>query len=203
MARKHNPYSPRRKAPPQRKPQPQPRAQLTPSPGLERQIRRRFFGLWFRVGIIFFGVSIATTFGLNALKLSRSARVIAPYAIAFGIALPMASQMDRHFRRLRATSADLLKQRNYADARVMLEPFHRFGNMTFDRDGEAHYLLTRALIGLGEMERAEEMAAWVQRYRKNYPFAEKAALALASAPKPRALVAPDDGGEEPDTTDES
>jgi hypothetical protein len=143
--------------------------------------------MWLRVGIIFFGVSLATTLGITYLKLSTMTRLLAPYAIAFGVAIPVARQMDRHFAKLRAMATDMLKQKRYADARIVLLAFTRFGNMSFDRDGEAHYLLVHALVGLNEPEEAAKMVKWLQSYRSRYPFAEKAAQAL---PRPRRVESP-------------
>jgi hypothetical protein len=56
--------------------------------------------------------------------------------------------------------------------RLLLEPFRGFRSR-FDRSGEAHYLLARAALELGDLEMVAQLVEFLRRFRRG-EFSDKA-----------------------------
>lgn len=76
--------------------------------------------------------------------------------------------------RLKEIGKRLSEQGKYAQAARALEPFTRFGNRSFDSDGEAHYRLALAYLRLGEREKAGQIVAYLNRYRRRSHWQQEA-----------------------------
>jgi thioredoxin-like negative regulator of GroEL len=79
--------------------------------------------------------------------------------------------------RLKEIGKRLMEQGKYAQAARALEPFTRFGNRSFDLDGEAHYRLALAYLRLGEREKAGQIVAYLNRYRRGSRWQQEAETA--------------------------
>jgi len=86
--------------------------------------------------------------------------------------------------RLKEIGKRLMEQGKYAQAARALEPFTRFGNRSFDYDGEAHYRLALAYLRLGEREKAGQIVAYLQRYRRGSRWQQEAQAAWDAGKKP-------------------
>ncbi len=119
---------------------------------------------------------------------SRPREVLLPYALvsAFAVAFPYVRAASHTFREIKQLGIKRFQLRKLADAKFALEYFHRFGQMSFDRDGEAHYYLIRTLIGLGEIDTAVKMDLWLQKHRSKFEWAAKSAVAVQDADRNRA-----------------
>ncbi len=155
---------------------------LTFDPGTEKEINSLFFRLLKRLGIT---VIVMMCSAIAVITLARATHNIA-YGVFFcsvliGLLISFWRNVERVFAALKALGIQRQTQRRYADAAYILEHFHRLGNMSFDRDGEAHYYLTLAYLGLNQSERANQMVAWLKRNRSGGPYAGRAADACARA----------------------
>jgi len=82
-----------------------------------------------------------------------------------------------------------LAEARWKEAAAALGSFAEFGQKSFDRTGEAHYLLAQALDRTGKKERAEKARQFVTKYRSGTPWAEKLeSVARNSAPTSAAQV---------------
>lgn len=168
-----------------------PAAITTLDPAVEAQLRGIIWRFTFRSLLTFFLVVVVITFAASTLHLSPDIGKSVMFLGAFGAVFPYWRNLARAFSTILQTGKDKLAQHRYADARYALEYFHRTGNMRFDWDGEAHFYLTLAYLGLEEMEKAEEMVAWLQKYRKKSDWKDKAARALAAAQRKREAQKPE------------
>lgn len=113
------------------------------------------------------------------------AKSLPPYMalVTFAIVFPFVRGAARVFAQIKQAGRQRCEQRRFADAQFALEYFHRFGQMSFDPDGEAHYFLTRAYLGLGEFQQAGQMARWMQRHRRKSEWTRKAQDAVQTSEK--------------------
>ena len=114
---------------------------------------------------------------------SRPREVLLPYATvsAFAVAFPYVRGASRTFKEIKQLGIRQFKAQKFADARFALDYFHRFGQMSFDRDGEAHFYLIRANIRLGDIETAKNLDLWMQKHRSKFDWAAKSTAAVQDA----------------------
>jgi hypothetical protein len=138
-------------------------------------------------------LSSAIILAMCEYALQHSARpreVLLPYALvsAFAVAFPYVRAASHTFREIKQLGIKRFQMRKLADAQFALEYFHRFGQMSFDRDGEAHYYLIRTLIDLGNLDTALKMDLWVQKHRSKFEWAGKSASAVQEASRRKAAL---------------
>jgi hypothetical protein len=68
-----------------------------------------------------------------------------------------------------------LAEGRFKEAAAALGSFAEFGQRSFDRTGEAHFLLAQALDKVGKKEKAEQARQFVIKHRAGTPWAEKLA----------------------------
>ncbi len=156
---------------------------LTPDPAVAGQIRRLLWGFVLRTLALFVLVAVITSLATVVGHLPQRGAQIILFASIFGVTVPFWRGLDRVARRIQQRGHEFVEARRYADGRVALEFFHRVGNMGLDRDGEAHFDLVRAHIGLGDLETAETLADWLTRHRPKSKAAAKAQNVLQAARK--------------------
>jgi hypothetical protein len=84
---------------------------------------------------------------------------------------------------------EYIDQGRWKEAAAALGSFAEFGQKSFDRTGEAHYLLAMAQDKLGRKEKAEKSRQFVIKHRSGMEWAAKLASASqASAPTSAASV---------------
>lgn len=150
-------------------------------PEVEKAILRMLRGFLLRTGATFLIVAFISTFLPGFLRIPQNGTIVIVFMSAFGVMIPYWRGLNRLFQEVLRLGQEKIRQRRYADARHALEYFHKLGNRGFDQDGAAHYYLTLAYLGLNEFEKAQAMVTWLTRYRKPFPWHEKAAAALAEA----------------------
>lgn len=152
----------------------------TLDPTVEAAIMRLLRRFLLRTAIVFLLVAFLSTYLPSLLHIPPNGALAVVFISAFGVMIPYWKGLNNVFREILRLGREKLAQRRYADARHALEYFHKLGNMGFDLDGEAHYHLMLAYLGLGELDKAQKMTEWLQKYRKRFPWAEKAATALTA-----------------------
>jgi hypothetical protein len=71
-------------------------------------------------------------------------------------------------------------ERRWREVVAALNPFSEWGQRTFDRTGEAHYLLSLGLDKLGRKEKAESMRQFVRKHRAGTQWAVKCGAPASS-----------------------
>ncbi len=156
--------------------------QVTPAPETPREVMKVFTGYWLRMLLTLLLTLLSAALIAFAAHLAHSLWPALLFMSAlFGLLVSSRRGLVATFEKLRALGEGKLKQHRYADAVYILENFHRMGNMGFDKDGRAHYLLMLAYSSMGETERAAGIADWLQRYRSKSEYA-------ASLAKKQAVV---------------
>ena len=168
--RKRDASAPSRpKAPPARRP-----GSATLDPKTEKEINALFIGLMRRLLIT---CAIMLVLGLITTGIAKSSHAAAApvifLSILLGITIAYHRGVDRVFDGVKQIGIDRLRQKRYADAAYALENFHRVGNMGRDRQGEAHYYLIQAYQGLGNADKAAEIAAWMRKHRARSSWTKK------------------------------
>jgi hypothetical protein len=113
----------------------------------------------------------------------RPREVLLPYALvsAFAVAFPYVRGAARTFKEIKQLGIKRFEKHRYADAKTALDYFHRFGQMSFDRDGEAHYYLVRTCLRMGDIESARKLDLWMQKHRSKFEWAARATSAVQEA----------------------
>ena len=153
----------------------------TPDPALEKQITKLVSAFMVRILISFFIVALLIEYGIRQAKVSPQNTLPLIAAATFGIMFPFVRGAAKVFKEIKRLGIERLEKRKYADAQFALDYFHRFGQMSFDPTGEAHYHLIRAHIGLGNMEKARDLVVWMQKHRRLREWTTQAATALETA----------------------
>lgn len=148
-----------------------------------RRIVRSFI---IRMAVIFLIAGLVSSLVVEFRRVPGISGFMIPIVAAFGVSLPFWRGLDRLIRHVRQIGRDRLNQRRFADARFVLDYFHRLGTMNLDIEGESHFYLVQALIGLGELDRAAQITAWLQKYRRRWQWPEKARAALEIAQRAQA-----------------
>lgn len=164
------------------------RAQPAPDvldPSVDATIQKMIVRFLIRTAFLFLIVSVLATYLPLVFHLPVGVAQYALFVAAFGVMIPFWKGISRIFDEVLRMGKEKVAKRRFADARVALEYFHRVGNMGFDMEGEGHYYLILAYLGLGEIAQAEAMTSWLKKHRKRYPWAEKAeALMKRRVPLP-------------------
>jgi hypothetical protein len=79
-----------------------------------------------------------------------------------------------------------IAESRWKEAAAALGSFAEFGQKSYDRTGEAHFLLAQALDKLGRKDRADAARKFVVKHRAGTPWAEKLAGAARSSVAPSA-----------------
>jgi hypothetical protein len=164
-----------------------PETRTTLDPALEAQTKQVVGRFVVRMALVFVLVGVVSSWGAVLTHARGFTAQIIPILAAVGVMLPFQRGLYRLAQQFKQLGREKVAQHRYADARFVLDYFHRFGTMSLDMDGEAHYYLTLACIGLGDLDRARQMADWLQKYRRTRgKWAEKAESAVAAAERAQA-----------------
>ncbi|CCW35777.1 hypothetical protein CTKA_02125 [Chthonomonas calidirosea] len=159
----------------------------TPTAETLKEADKLFKGYWKRLGALLLVLLLLSIAFSLAVPHYRNYNLIYFYfAIVFALSFISRYWLEKLFVELRELGFRRLAQKRYADAAAVLEYFHRFGNMGFDRDGEIHYRLLLAYRHLGEEERAKQIAEWIRRHRAKSRYAQRLATAEPAPAKEEA-----------------
>ena len=151
-------------------------------PATEREINGLFLALLKRLGMTVIIMMVSSIGVIAVAHASRNAAIgVFFLSVLIGLLISFWRNVERVFQAVKSLGIERQKRRRYADAAYALEHFHRLGNMSFDRDGEAHYYLMLAYLGLNQVDRATAMVDWLRRHRSRFPYADRAAQAVAAA----------------------
>ncbi len=158
---------------------------MTVDPSIEREVQKVFTGYLIHMAITLLITMLVALLIVHIAKMEKS---IGPGVVFMSVMLGLLFTYRRGvaqvFKEVRKLGSNRLSQRRYADAVFALEHFHRMGNMGFDKDGGAHYDLMLAYQGMGQKERAADMATWLTKYRARSPYTAKLAAAATLVPDP-------------------
>lgn len=148
---------------------------LTVDPKTEKEISDLFVTLLRRLGITCLIMTVIGMITTGIAKVDKSA--IAPViflSILMGITIAYMRGVKLVFDAVMRVGIKRLEEQKFADSAYALEFFHRPGNRNQDSKGEAHYHLLLAYHKLNQMEKADEIADWMERHRKKSEWTEKA-----------------------------
>jgi hypothetical protein len=168
---------------------PQPLPVLTLDPSVEKQIRRWLLRFYLLMAILTLLFSFLATFLPLLLRVPPKQSQYLVFVAAFALMAVYWSGLPRIFRRILAMGKERLAERRYADAQKALETFDRPSNRNYDIEGEAHYYLVLAHIGMGDIDHAARCVAWLRKTRGRYSWGDKAADALQGAERRLARAA--------------
>jgi hypothetical protein len=158
---------------------------LTLDLATEKEINGLFLALLKRLALTIVIMMITSVGVITLAHATRSAAIAVFFmSVLVGLLISFWRNVEKAFVAVKQLGIARQQQRRYADAAYALEYFHRLGNMSFDKDGEAHYHLALAYLGLNQPEKAEQMAEWLKRHRSNSPFATRASEAVNRARTP-------------------
>lgn len=132
--------------------------------------------LWITIVMLVAPVVMTTLAAL--LRLRELTFLLLNFVVVLVLVQVMLYQVRRSFIRLKQLGRTAVQKHLWQAARVALEPFSRFGNRGFDWDGEAHYLLMRTYLSLGETQRAAKARQFLLRHRRG-KWVERASKAMA------------------------
>lgn len=134
------------------------------------------YTLW--ITILMFVAPLVMTVLAAMLRMGQVSFLLWNFIVVFALVQMMLYHVRRSYSRLKQLGRTAVQKHLWQAARVALEPFARFGNRGFDWDGEAHYLLMRTYLSLGDTQRAAKVrdfllrnrrGKWVERARKAIP----------------------------------
>ncbi len=134
--------------------------------------------LWITIVMLVAPVVMTTLAAL--LRLREITFLLLNFVVVLVLVQVMLYQVRRSFVRLKQLGRTAVQKHLWQAARVALEPFSRFGNRGFDWDGEAHYLLMRTYLSMGEVERATKVKQFLLRHRRG-KWVERASKAMLEA----------------------
>ena len=150
------------------------------------QAQRELRAIWWRyllwISILMFPAPVIMTVLAALLKMGQVSFVVWNFIVVFVLVQVMMYHLRRSYNRLKQLGRTAVQKHLWQAALAALEPFSRFGNRGFDGDGEAHYLLLRTYLSLGDARRAARVrdfllryrrGKWVERARKAIPLEEE------------------------------
>lgn len=132
--------------------------------------RRELRLIWWRYLLwimVLMGVAPVVMTLVGALfRMGQFSFLLMNFLVVLILVQAMIFHLRQNYLRLKQLGRTAVQKRWWQAARSALEPFSRFGNRGFDWDGEAHYLLLRTYLALGEVERAKRAQRFLLRYRR-------------------------------------
>ncbi len=151
-------------------------------PSIEKAIQKVFFGYVIRMMLTLFLTILTAIIVVHFVKADKTLTPgIVFMSVMLGLVFSYRRGVAQVFLEVRKLGSERLAQRRYADAVFALEHFHRIGNMGFDRDGRAHYELMLAYHGMGQADRAKNMAEWLTKYRSRSQYTAKLVASSGTA----------------------
>jgi hypothetical protein len=145
------------------------------------QAQRELRAIWWRymlwISILMFPVPVMMTLLAALLRLKQLSFLFWNFLVVFVLVQVMMYHLRQSYNRLKQLGRTAVQKHLWQAARMALEPFSRFGNRGFDWDGEAHYLLMRTYLSLGETQRAAKVRDFLLRYRRG-KWVERARKAM-------------------------
>lgn len=145
------------------------------------QAQRELRAIWWRymlwISILMFPAPVMMTLLAALLRLKQLSFLFWNFVVVFVLVQVMMYHLRQSYNRLKQLGRTAVQKHLWQAARVALEPFSRFGNRGFDWDGEAHYLLMRTYLSLGETQRAAKVRDFLLRYRRG-KWVERARKAM-------------------------
>ncbi|GIV17390.1 MAG: hypothetical protein KatS3mg022_2825 [Armatimonadota bacterium] len=149
------------------------------------QAQRELRVIWWRytlwITILMFVAPLVMTVLAALLRIGQVTFLLLNFIVVFTLVQVMLYHVRQSYDHLKQLGRTAVQKHLWHAARAALEPFSRFGNRGFDWDGEAHYLLMRTYLSLGDVRRAEKArdfllrnrrGKWVERARKAIPSEE-------------------------------
>lgn len=147
------------------------------------QAQRELRLIWWRytlwITILMFVAPLVMTVLAALLRIGQVSFLILNFIVVFVLVQMMLYHVRQSYSRLKQLGRTAVQKHLWHAARAALEPFSRFGNRGFDWDGEAHYLLMRTYLSLGDMQRAAKVRDFLLRYRRG-KWVERARKVIAS-----------------------
>lgn len=148
------------------------KAETTRKPTTEQAIveeaQRELRLIWWRylwwITILMLVAPVVMTTLAALLRMGEVQFLLLNFLVVFVLVQVMLYHVRRSFLRLKQLGRTAVQKHLWQAARVALEPFSRFGNRGFDWDGEAHYLLMRTYLSLGEAQRAAKVRQFLLRH---------------------------------------
>jgi hypothetical protein len=145
------------------------------------EAQRELRVIWWRytlwITILMLVAPLVMTVLAALLRLGQVSFLVLNFVVVFVLVQVMLYQVRRSYLRLKQLGRTAVQKHLWQAARVALEPFSRFGNRGFDWDGEAHYLLMRTYLSLGDAPRAAKVRDFLLRHRRG-KWAERARKAV-------------------------
>ena len=152
-------------------------------PATGREINRLFLTLLRRLATTVLIMAVVSAVMITTVRPTRNVSVgVVFLSIVLGLLISFWRRVEVVFKEVKQIGMDKWKLRRYADAAFALEHFHRVGNMSFDRDGEAHYFLVLCYLQLGQNDKAMEIEAWMRRGRPSSEYTVCATAAISGSP---------------------
>lgn len=134
------------------------------------QAQRELRVIWWRyvlwISILMFPAPVLMTVLAALLKMGQVSFLLLNFVVVFVLVQVMMYHLRQSYNRLKQLGRTAVQKHLWQAARAALEPFSRFGNRGFDWDGEAHYLLMRTYLSLGDAQRAAKVRDFLLRYRR-------------------------------------
>ncbi len=135
-----------------------------------------------RLSLLYSGVSfvllLALTFLIPYILVHHPLPPLLRFLLQWGTLLLVMVPFLLGVDRMNAARLDIgrerVQARAWSEAVAALRPFDSLLSRSWDRSGEAHFLLAQAYAGLGDKVRAEKARAFVRR-KPGSPWAEKLA----------------------------
>jgi len=147
------------------------------------QAQRELRLIWWRytlwITILMFVAPLVMTVLAALLRMGQVSFLILNFIVVFVLVQMMLYHVRQSYNRLKQLGRTAVQKHLWHAARAALEPFSRFGNRGFDWDGEAHYLLMRTYLSLGDVQRAAKVRDFLLRYRRG-KWVERARKVTAS-----------------------
>ncbi|MDW8321357.1 MAG: hypothetical protein RMM08_08335 [Armatimonadota bacterium] len=150
------------------------------------EAQRELRVIWWRytlwITILMFVAPLVMIVLAALLRIGQTSFLLLNFVVVFVIVQVMLYHLRQSYNRLKQLGRTAVQKHLWQAARAALEPFSRFGNRGFDWDGEAHYLLMRTYLSLGDAQRAAKVrhfllrnrrGKWVERARKVLPSGEE------------------------------
>jgi hypothetical protein len=149
------------------------------------EAQRELRVIWWRytlwIAILMFVAPLGMTVLAALSRMGQGSFLLLNVIVVFVLVQVMWYHVRQSYLRLKQLGRTAVQKHLWQAARVALEPFSRFGNRGFDWDGEAHYLLMRTYLSLGDAQRAAKVrnfllsnrrGKWAERARKAIPWDE-------------------------------
>lgn len=134
------------------------------------QAQRELRAIWWRyvlwISILMFPAPVLMTVLAALLKMGQVSFLLLNFIVVFMLVQVMMYHLRQSYNQLKQLGRTAVQKHLWQAARAALEPFSRFGNRGFDWDGEAHYLLMRTYLSLGDTQRAAKVRDFLLRYRR-------------------------------------